>query len=313
MGNPLPMRIGRRSVLKAGVSSLAVVAAPLIARAAADSTEAVRLNDKITVIGGVGCNVLALSGPDGLTLVDSGAAAHTGALLKRLRDLPGGNRVHTVFNTHWHPDQTGGNEVLGNANAQIVAHQKTLLWMATDHYVPTERRYEKARPKAALPTKTFYTRDSMTVGPEKVEYGYLLEAHTDGDCYVFCRDSNVLAVGHVASPVRDPELDWFGGGWVGGRLEALTTLVKLVDDQTQIVPSYGPVMHRAQLQAELDLWQQVYDRAITFLRKGYSYKDMLGAGVMQGLARTWSDPDAFMYSLCKGLWAHHNMLTHDIV
>ena len=41
----------------------------------------------------------------------------------------------------------------------------------------------------------------MKAGAESIEYGYLLEAHTRGDIYVFFRDSNVLAVGDVASPV----------------------------------------------------------------------------------------------------------------
>jgi glyoxylase-like metal-dependent hydrolase (beta-lactamase superfamily II) len=179
--------------------------------------------------------------------------------------------------------------------------------------VPGEGRYEKARPKAAHPTRTFYTGGALTAGPERIEYGYLIEAHTDGDIYVFCRDSNVLAVGHAASPVQDPGLDWFGGGWLGGRLDALANLIRLCDGQTRVVPAFGPVIGRADLQAELDLLQQVYDRSVALMRKAYSYQDMLDAGVLAGLPRTWADPKAFMYAVCKGLWAHQNMLTHDIV
>jgi glyoxylase-like metal-dependent hydrolase (beta-lactamase superfamily II) len=307
------MGIDRRSILKAGIGTLAAATLPSLVRASSDTVEIQRLNDRLTVVSGVGCNVLALSGPDGLTLVDCGAAAHVSALQKHLRDLPGGKKVQTVFNTHWHPDQTGANEVFGKAGAQIIAHEKTRLWIATDHWVPAEERYEKARPKAAHPTRTFYTNDNLTVGTERIEYGYLLEAHTDGDCYVFCRDSNVLAVGHAASPVRDPELDWFGGGWIGGRLDALALLIKLSDDQTRVVPAFGPVIGRARLKAEFDLLKQVYDRSVTYVSKAFNYKDMLQAGVLEGLPRTWNDPQAFMYSVCKGLWAHHNMLVHEIV
>ncbi len=307
------MGTDRRSILKVGLGGLAALALPSLVPAASDPAETKRLNDRLAVVSGVGCNVLALSGPDGLTLVDCGAAARSSSLLRQLHALPGGKRVQTVFNTHWHPDQTGANEVLGKSGAQIIAHEKTRLWLATDHWVPAEDRYEKARPKAAHPTRTFYTNGTLAVGPEHVEYGYLLEAHTDGDCYVFCRDSNVLAVGHAASPARDPEFDWFGGGWIGGRLDALALLLRLSDDQTRIVPAVGPVIGRADLKAELDLLQEVFDRSVNYVRKGFGYKDMLKAGVMEGLARTWSDPESFMYSVCKGLWAHHNMLTHDIV
>ena len=41
--------------------------------------------------------------------------------------------------------------------------------------------------------------------------------------------------------------------------------------------------------------------------------DMLAAGVMNGLARTWSDPRKFLYDVNKGLWAHHNKLSPDVV
>ncbi len=75
----------------------------------------------------------------------------------------------------------------------------------------------------------------MTAGGERIDYGYLIEAHTSSDIYVFFRDSNVLAVGDVASPARDPELDYLTGAWIGGRADALAQLVDLSNDATRIV------------------------------------------------------------------------------
>jgi len=309
------MSIDRRSVLKAGLSGVlgGSLARLALAEPSAAAAQLERLSDRLAVVRGVGGNVVALQGGDGLLLVDSGADGHTAQLTRALAAFAGGAAVRTVFNTHWHPEQTGGNEVLGKAGATLIAHEKTRLWLATDHYVPEEDRYERARPKAAQPTKTFYTTGSLTSGSEHIDYGYLLEAHTDGDIYVYFRDSNVLAVGHVAAPVRDPELDWFAGGWIGGRLDALTLLHSLANEATRIVPADGPVLSRAQLRAELDLLQIVYDRTVELLRKGDGPKEMLAAGALQGLARTWNDPAKFLYAVCKGLWAHHNVLTHDIV
>jgi hypothetical protein len=40
---------------------------------------------------------------------------------------------------------------------------------------------------------------------------------------------------------------------------------------------------------------------------------MLKAGVMNGLARTWKDPQRFLHDLHKGLWAHHNKLDANVV
>jgi cyclase len=205
-----------------------------------------KLAERVTLVTGAPGNVVALSSTDGVLLVDSGAAA----LAKGVRSSLDGARVRTLFNTHYHADQTGGNELFGKAGAEIHAHEITRQWLATDYYVPAEDRWVKALPKAAWPTKTFREKGEMKSGAESIEYGYLLEAHTRGDIYVFFRDSNVLAVGDVASPLRDPALDWYAGGWLGGRVDAMDDLLKLANDQTKIVPSYGPVMTRAQLQAD---------------------------------------------------------------
>jgi len=35
--------------------------------------------------------------------------------------LPGGGPVQTLFNTHWHPEQTGLNDALGKAGKTIIA------------------------------------------------------------------------------------------------------------------------------------------------------------------------------------------------
>jgi glyoxylase-like metal-dependent hydrolase (beta-lactamase superfamily II) len=218
---------------------------------------------------------------------DSGAAESTDAVQQRLRGLPGEGRVTTVFNTHWHREQVGGNLAFGRAGATIVAHEKTRAHLATDYYLFDEGRYEKALPKEARPTVTFFTGDQTLASDKRIEYGHLLEAHTDGDIYVFFRDANVLAAGDAISPVKDPELDWFGGGWLGGRVDAQEKLLKLTDAQTRIVPSYGPVVGRAELQAEFDMTRMLFDRMLDLIKKGMSAQDMLDAGLMKDLKRTF--------------------------
>ena len=66
-----------------------------------------------------------------------------------------GARVHTLFNTHYHADQTGGNALFAKAGAQIHAHTITKQWLAADYYVPADDRWVKAPPKEAVPTVTF--------------------------------------------------------------------------------------------------------------------------------------------------------------
>jgi hypothetical protein len=89
--------------------------------------------------------------------------------------------------------------------------------------------------------------------------------------------------------------------------------LKLCDEKTRIVPSYGPVVGRAELQAEFDLMRELFDRMLALVKKGMSAQEMLDEGVMKGLSRTFRDPFKFAYDAYKGYWAHHNSLGPEVL
>src|SRR4051812_23634421 len=112
------MLINRRFLLGAGAPALAaasVLPAPAFARdekkaRAGDIT--VKDVNGLTVFGGSGCNVVALAGPEGALLVDGGRAVNAAVLLSSVSGALKTKRVHTLINTHWHPEQVGCNEAV---------------------------------------------------------------------------------------------------------------------------------------------------------------------------------------------------------
>jgi glyoxylase-like metal-dependent hydrolase (beta-lactamase superfamily II) len=303
----------RRDVLKGAVGVFTMWTSSRVLNAQQASGGVRRLTDKMAVVDGGGSNVLTCSTAEGLVLVDGGAPKSGDQVMAALKSLAPGAKVQTLFNTHYHSDQTGNNEVFSAAGAKIIAHKRTLEWMSSDHWVPAEDRYETARPKAARPNETFLTTGSLKTGGEQIDYGYLTMAHTNGDIYVFFRNANVLAVGDVASPLRDPALDYLTGAWIGGRVDSMDILLKLGNDQTRIVPAYGPMMSKAEFKAERDMMEEVRNRLFKQVREGDGPKDMLDGGVLKGLSRTWKDPYKFLYDAAKGCWAHHDKLGPNVV
>jgi cyclase len=310
--------VNRRELLRsavAGALTLWTCLRGLHGQAAAGSVR--RLTDNLAVVDGGGSNVLAFSSSsskqEALVLVDSGAPSSGGQVLSALKSLAPNSKIQMLFNTHYHIDQTGNNDIFGAAGAKIIAHEHTRQWMATDYWIQDQDRYEKPRPEAARPTETFHTTGSLKAGAEQIDYGHLPLAHTDGDIYVFFKNSNVLAVGDVASPVRDPALDYFTGAWIGGRLDAMDTILRLSNEQTRIVPAAGPAMTRAEFKAERDMMEEVRSRVWKQVLQGDGPKDMLEGGVLKGLARTWKDPYKFLYDTAKGMLAHHNKLDPSVV
>jgi cyclase len=262
---------------------------------------ATRLGERVTLITAAGNNVLVLAGDNGSLLVDAGDAVHAGDLLK----LAG--KVSTVFNTHYHLESTGGNDATAAAGAKIVAHLNTKLWMTQEIIRDWEHgKVYPPRAKTALPTETFRaTTGEMTFADERIEYGLLTQAHTDGDLFVHFKNANVLAVGDVVQPGRLPTLDWFCGGWIGGMMNAQKALLDRADDQTKIVPAMGPVMTKADLQANHATIVKIREKLVGLVKKGQGAQNMIDAKAVDEFTDVMpGDAATFLYCAYRGLWAH---------
>ena len=291
----------------AGLPLYCAVLGPQRAAAADNSAAAITttsLADNIVMITGAGANVVAIKGPDGLTLVDGGLEKHSKDLVKTALKATDTRRVTTLFNTHWHPEQTGSNERLGKDGAKIIAHTNTKLWLTRKINVSWRPNTYGPFPPKALPTETFYTTAELKIGDEPVEYGYMAQAHTDGDIYVFLRKANVLIGGGVVSADRWPVIDYQTGGWIGGLVAGLDALIKLADDKTRIVPADGPVLTRADLQAQRANYFTIYDRLVKSLTKGLGPAEALAAEPAKGINPAWGDPTPFLTMAFKSLWGH---------
>jgi glyoxylase-like metal-dependent hydrolase (beta-lactamase superfamily II) len=222
--------------------------------------------------------------------------------MKAVAELPGGRPVQTLFNTHWHPEQTGANEYVGKAGGTIIAHENTRLWLTTDVTWPWDNRRFVRLPKIAQPNKTFYESEAL---PSGVRYGYIPDAaHTDGDLYVYFPQQNVLAVGDAMSGQGWPVVDWTTGGWIGGIVGGLARLQTLVNDSTRIVPGRGPLLSPAELAAQARMYGTIYDRLTQLLNKGRGPAEAVAAQPAKEFEAQMGNPDEFVRRAFESLWAY---------
>jgi cyclase len=282
---------------------------------AADSAALVvePLSQGLFVVRGGGGNVTVLQTSEGVLLVDGGSPERSAEVLKLVKARTGAAKIHTLFNTHWHWDQTGSNRTLGPAGTRIIAHENTKLWLATEVFSKWQNHRYPPLPRDARPNQTFYTAGSLIFGGEHIDYGYMPQAHTDGDLYVFFRDSNVIVAGDVVSVGAYPIIDYSTNGWIGGLLEATKTLVGLANANTQIVPGLGPVCGRAELETERDMLTAMKLRLSQLLAKGMSVPDMLAAAPTRDFDAQWGDPTLFISNAWPGLVARARELGVNIV
>ena len=299
----------RRQILKAALGGAAgiVLGAPI--RLAAESAQAteppdtLRLADDLFVVRIPGqANVVAHTSAAGVVLVDGGSASGADALMKAVAALPGGGPVRTIFNTHWHPEQVGSNELLGKAGATIIAHENTRLWLTTDVTWSWSGQRFNRLPKVAQPNKTFYTTGELESG---IRYGYIPDAaHTDGDLYVYFPKQNVLAVGDAMSGDGWPVVDWATGGWMGGIAGGLQRLQSLTNEETRIVPGRGPVLSLADVKTQFQMYSTIYDRLTTLLNKGRGPSEAVEAKPTKEFDARMGNGDEFVRRAFESLWAY---------
>ncbi|MEI7949452.1 MAG: MBL fold metallo-hydrolase [Gammaproteobacteria bacterium] len=298
--------INRRFFLKgvAAANGLAVLGAPMLSVAATEILGANKLSDRLTLITGAGGNVVLYRGDAGLTLIDSGTREQAPALLKLVDELTGKTPIRTLFNTHWHEDHTGGNEAVHARGAKIIAHENTRLWLGADFDVEWRNTSHKPRLKAALPDQTFYTDGKQDLGGETVQYFYFPQAHTDGDVALYFPDSNVLVAGGLLSNNQYPIADSATGGWIGGLIAANAAMLAKVNDSTVIIADHGPARKKADLQAQHDMLNDLYEVMKTLEREGSNDRDMLKEKITAKYDARFGNPEEFIKETYRGMWAH---------
>lgn len=271
--------------------------------AAGVTLKAEPLGDGLVLIRGAGANVVALRDDKGLAFIDGGLKANATDLLKLAQAQLGKTALHTLINTHWHPENTGLNEIAGKQGAKIIAHMNTKLWLSTTVRYQPDGPPTLPLPAAARPNATTYNTGEVMVGDEILRYGYLSQAHTDGDLYVKLVRANVLVTGGVVAGNGWPTADWVTGGAVTGTAAGYRSLVGLCDDQTRIVTSQGErLFSKADLQTESDIISKLSDQISRMIRAGGGPADVLAANPARDYVARMGDAEQFLVESTKSLW-----------
>ena len=234
-------------------------------------------------------------------MIDGGLAANADALLAAVRSATSTSRIHTLINTHWHPEQTGANEAVGRSGGVIFAHEKTKTYLSNAVYSVTFKGRRPALPQAARPTRTTRGDGSMEFAGQPIDYGYMPAAHTDSDLFVHFPRMNLLVVGGVVSAEEWPLLDYRNGAWLGGRVRALERLADLVKPDTRVVPANGRVMTGSEIVRHRDMYQKLFATMIGYLNMGLGPEDAVQRNPLKEYQSEFGDPSAFTYGALKSM------------
>lgn len=270
------------------LAAVLLAAAPLRAQDFSRfQVKATRITDHVYVLTGAGGNIGLEFGDDGVLLVDDEYAPMVPKIRAAIAQITS-QPVRFVIDTHWHPDHTGGNELLARAGAIIVSPDDLRRRLATDQPNEMFGRTFPALPRAGLPVITFSDSITFHVNGDSVLAFHPAPAHTDGDAIVFFRGANVVSMGDILFWHVYPIIDYGSGGSVDGMIAATDRVLAMTNDGTRYIPGHGgPVVGRAEVLAERALLATIRDRVQRLIDEGKTLAEIQATHPTAEYDRDW--------------------------
>src|SRR5665213_1521691 len=257
----------------------------------ADDIEVIRVQPNFYMIAGAGGNIAVQIGPDGVLLVDTGAARMTERVLAEIRKLSS-QPIRFIINSSADADHVGGNEKVAKAGETpvIIGTENVLTRMSA----PTGK--QAAYPLAAWPTETFFQKQKpMYFNREGIQI-MSHAAHSDGDSIVFFRRSDVIVAGEIFDNTHFPVIDIEKGGGIQQEIDALNQIVELAipsipmmwqEGGTYVIPGHGWLADQADVVAYRDMVTIIRDVVQDMIGKGMTLEQIKAANPTKGYRRQY--------------------------
>ena len=224
-------------------------------------------------------NVIALVGPDGVLLVDSGfdknpayGFINSPAAIKEELKKIGNDSIKYIIDTHTDIDHAYGNAELGQ-NATIIAHQLGRERLLGIRQFPVQ----------GLPNLTFQDSLQLYFNNEEISVFYL-PGHTNHDIVVHFKNAKIVCVGDLIIP------DSFGSisqtGNVHAMIKAMDVLYKRFADDVAFIAGHDRNLQKKDLMPYKDMIEKTLAVIENEIKKGKSLEQMQKEDILKNF-RKW--------------------------
>ena len=196
--------------------------------------------------------------------------------------------ITQLINTHWHFDDTNGNDWLNAEGAAIIAHENTHKHLMSAQRVDDWDFDFSPSPLAAVPSEVFSSEKSLSLNGSTLHLKHFDPAHTDSDISVRFGEADILHVGDTYWNGIYPFIDYSTGGSIGGMIKATDANLAAVTDATIVIPGHGaPVSNRAGLSAYRDMLVAIRDKVAQLKEQGRSLDETIAAKPTAAFDARW--------------------------
>ncbi len=230
----------------------------------------------VYMLEGSGGNIGVLIGNDGVILVDDQFAPLSEKIKKAIAAISD-KPIKFVVNTHFHGDHSDGNKIFGGEGSIIVAHENARKRLSKDHLFTAFKQEQKAMSYEGLPKITFAESLNFNMNGETVQVIHIKNAHTDGDAAIYFKESNVLHAGDAFVRYGLPFIDDDGGGPIDGIINGAEQMLKMINDETKIIPGHGQISSKKDLQEYKNLLQTIRNRIADGIKAGKTVDQIISS------------------------------------
>ena len=276
-----------------------------------------KVSGNIYMLEGVGGNIAASVGEDGIVIVDdqfAPLAEKIQAALKGIAAKP----VRFIINTHYHGDHTGGNEPLSKAGSTVIAQdnvRKRLESGGTAGNGGSIKMENKPADKAALPVITFATEVTVHLNGEDIRALHFPAGHTDGDAVIFFPKSNVVHMGDDFVRYGFPFIDVASGGSVQGMISAMEKALTMLPPDVKVIPGHGAISNLDDVRAFVKMLKETSAVVQKAIDRHQTLEQMKQAKILepwQKFSGSFVNTDAFIETLYNSLTGQKgNFIKHN--
>jgi glyoxylase-like metal-dependent hydrolase (beta-lactamase superfamily II) len=162
--------------------------------------------------------------------------------------------IKYLINTHGHGDHVGGNVVLEQQVAAIIAHANVRKKMVTEQ-AKLDPAKRGGLPELALGSEDAKEKARLDIHLDGTDLHllHLGPGHTDGDVLVGIPSVLVMHMGDLFFLGMLPYVDVAGGGSFDGLVAQIASVAAWLPEGARIIPGHGPVCGRKELLRYRDL------------------------------------------------------------
>jgi cyclase len=255
------------------------------------------LGANLYLLSGAGGNIAALTGAEGVLLVDDEFGALAEKIRAALKALGAGQPPRFIIDTHYHYDHTDGNEAFARMGTLVIAQaqlRSRLVTGGTASNGGSIVKEMKPAPPGGLPGLTYEQELTLYLDGETVRVHHYPHAHTDGDSVVFFPLARAVHMGDIFVRYGFPFIDTNGGGTVQGMLAACEDVIKTVPADTQIIPGHGEVATIADLREYAKMLADTSALVARAVKAHKTLKQMQDEKLLGAWSARYSPPKAFV-------------------